>query len=89
VWKNRFHGFRVCALTLPEPVFKRGLEPVFLEIHDALVSAAALEIARRNDVLVLAQASLAHLADPLAAKTPVSVLSSPPLCVEAVRRFYA
>ncbi len=59
------------------------------DVHDALVSEAALEVARRSDVLVLAQASLAHLAEPLAAKTSVAVLSSPPLCVEAERRFYA
>ncbi|MBL8700005.1 MAG: Asp/Glu/hydantoin racemase [Alphaproteobacteria bacterium] len=57
--------------------------------HDRLVSAAALEVAGRNDVLVLAQASLAHLAEPLAAATPRPVLSSPPLCVEAIRRHYA
>lgn len=57
--------------------------------HDRLVSAAALDVVARNDVLVLAQASLAHLAEPLAAATPKPVLSSPPLCVEAVRRHYA
>jgi Asp/Glu/hydantoin racemase len=57
--------------------------------HDRLVSAAALDVAGRSDVLVLAQASLAHLAEPLSARSPVPVLSSPPLCVEAIRRFYA
>jgi len=59
------------------------------DTHDALVTEAARAVAARNDVLVLAQASLAHLAEPLAASLPVPVLSSPPLCVEAVRRFYA
>ncbi|MFM9014308.1 MAG: Asp/Glu/hydantoin racemase, partial [Gemmatimonadota bacterium] len=57
--------------------------------HDRLVGEAALAVAARNDVLVLAQASLAHLAEPLSAQATVPVLSSPPLCVEAVRRFYA
>jgi Asp/Glu/hydantoin racemase len=57
--------------------------------HDRLVSAAALDLAGRSDVLVLAQASLAHLAESLAARSAVPVLSSPPLCVEAIRRFYA
>ena len=57
--------------------------------HDRLVGEAALAVAARNDVLVLAQASLAHLAEPLGAQATVPVLSSPPLCVEAVRRFYA
>jgi len=59
------------------------------DTHDALVTEAARAVAARNDVLVLAQASLAHLAEPLAASLPVPVLSRPPLCVEAVRRFYA
>ena len=57
--------------------------------HDRLVVEAARGVAARNDVLVLAQASLAHLADTLGAQTAVPVLSSPPLCVEAIRRFYA
>jgi Asp/Glu/hydantoin racemase len=59
------------------------------DAHDALVTEAARTVAARSDVLVLAQASLAHLAEPLAAALPVPVLSSPPLCVEAIRRFYA
>ena len=57
--------------------------------HDRLVGEAALAVAARNDVLVLAQASLAHLAEPLGSQATVPVLLSPPLCVEAVRRFYA
>jgi Asp/Glu/hydantoin racemase len=57
--------------------------------HDRLVSEAALGVAARNDVLVLAQASLAHLAEPLGARTATPVLQSPPLCVEAIGRFYA
>lgn len=59
------------------------------DVHDRLVSEAALSVAARNDVLVLAQASLAHLAEPLSARAPVPVLSSPPLCVAAIGRFYA
>jgi Asp/Glu/hydantoin racemase len=59
------------------------------DVHDGLVSEAALSVAARNDVLVLAQASLAHLAEPLSARASVPVLSSPPLCVEAIGRFYA
>jgi Asp/Glu/hydantoin racemase len=57
--------------------------------HDRLVSEAALSVASRSDVLVLAQASLAHLAEPLGLQATVPVLASPPLCVEAIRRFYA
>ena len=57
--------------------------------HDVLVSAAAREIAPRADVIVLAQASLAHLRDPLAATLAVPVLSSPPLLIEELRRHLA
>lgn len=49
--------------------------------HDALVTQAALALAARVDRLVLAQASLAHLAQPLAQplaqKTGKPVLASP------------
>src|SRR5690606_26528464 len=38
------------------------------ELHDRLVSEAAGELAKRVDRIVLAQASLAHLAEPLAAQ---------------------
>jgi hypothetical protein len=47
------------------------------EEHDALVTQAALALAARVDRLVLAQASLAHLAEPLAQKTGKPVLASP------------
>lgn len=54
--------------------------------HDALVSAAADDVAARADVLVLAQASLAHLQEPLSARLAVPVLASPPLLIEELRR---
>ena len=57
--------------------------------HDRLIRAAAAEIAGRNDVLVLAQASMAHLADELHAALALPVLSSPPLAIEALRRRYS
>jgi Asp/Glu/hydantoin racemase len=53
--------------------------------HDALVEAAALDLARRADVIVLAQASMAHLAQQLGARLPTPVLSSPPILMEALR----
>ena len=40
-------------------------------------------LAQRCDVIVLAQASMAHLEEPIKAAVPVPVLSSPRLCVEA------
>lgn len=47
--------------------------------HDAILHEAATDIANEVDVLVLAQASLAHLRDPLAAELKCPVLASPPL----------
>ncbi len=50
--------------------------------HDALLVEAARAIAGEVDVLVLAQASLAHLRDTLAAQLPCPVLASPPLLMQ-------
>ena len=47
------------------------------DAHDRLVTEAAVALAPRIDRLVLAQASLAHLAEPLAARLGMPVLSSP------------
>jgi Asp/Glu/hydantoin racemase len=54
------------------------------EAHDALVTECALALARRADRLVLAQASLAHLAEPLAEATGRPVLASPEWLVRDV-----
>lgn len=53
--------------------------------HDALVEAAARDLAVRSDVIVLAQASMGHLALPLATLLPVPVLSSPPILMDTLR----
>ena len=53
--------------------------------HDELVQAAANDLAARTDVIVLAQASMAHLAEPLASRLPLPVLASPPILMEALR----
>lgn len=53
--------------------------------HDELVQAAADDLAARTDVIVLAQASMAHLAEPLASRLPLPVLASPPILMEALR----
>jgi Asp/Glu/hydantoin racemase len=53
--------------------------------HDELVQAAANDLAPRTDVIVLAQASMAHLAGPLASRLPLPVLASPPILMEALR----
>lgn len=52
--------------------------------HDELVNAAVKEMAEGRDVIVLAQASMAHLAPELDAELPVPVLASPGLCMEAL-----
>lgn len=52
--------------------------------HDAILHEAATEIAKEVDVLVLAQASLAHLHDVLAAKLKCPVLASPPLLMREI-----
>jgi Asp/Glu/hydantoin racemase len=54
--------------------------------HDAMLHEAATGIAGEVDVLVLAQASLAHLRDPLAAALQCPVLASPPLLMREVVR---
>jgi Asp/Glu/hydantoin racemase len=53
--------------------------------HDELVQAAARDLAARTDVVVLAQASMAHLAESLAFRLPLPVLASPPILMEALR----
>jgi Asp/Glu/hydantoin racemase len=52
--------------------------------HDRLVSEAAQGLAGRVDRLVLAQASLAHLAEPLALRLGKPVFTSPELMVRDV-----
>jgi hypothetical protein len=54
--------------------------------HDVLLEEAAAGLAREVDVLVLAQASLAHLRDKLAAELPCPVLASPPLLMREIAR---
>jgi Asp/Glu/hydantoin racemase len=57
--------------------------------HDRLLSEAARRLAETSDVIVLAQASMAHLAKPLGATLAVPVLASPELCVESLARYGA
>jgi Asp/Glu/hydantoin racemase len=52
--------------------------------HDAVVTESALALALRADRLVLAQASLAHLAEPLAKATGKAVFASPEWMVRDV-----
>jgi Asp/Glu/hydantoin racemase len=57
--------------------------------HDRLLAEAARRLKATSDVVVLAQASMAHLAKPLAEELGIPVLSSPELCVESLARYGA
>src|SRR5437868_3345027 len=57
--------------------------------HDRIVTEAALSLSADCDVIVLAQASLAHLAPALQSQTQVPILASPAMCVEALARWLA
>jgi Asp/Glu/hydantoin racemase len=54
------------------------------DVHDRLVTEAVASLAPRVELIVLAQASLAHLAEPLAAQLALPVLASPELLVHEV-----
>jgi Asp/Glu/hydantoin racemase len=53
--------------------------------HDEIITADALKLAETCDVVVLAQASLAHLRESIGEKVGVPVLASPPLLMERLR----
>ncbi|WP_309084938.1 aspartate/glutamate racemase family protein [Chelativorans sp.] len=55
--------------------------------HDRIASNAARRMMETCDVIVLAQASLAHLAERLQQETPVPVLSSPDLCIKSLGQY--
>ncbi len=54
--------------------------------HDAMVLEAAQALAPKVDVLVLAQASHASLAEPLSGRVAIPVLASPPLLMAELGR---
>jgi Asp/Glu/hydantoin racemase len=58
--------------------------------HDRMVKEAVLELARRVEVVVLAQASMARVLDVIPeAERPVPILSSPHLALQRVRDLLA
>ncbi|WP_224337765.1 aspartate/glutamate racemase family protein [Haloprofundus halobius] len=71
-----------------EPVFVDGAldarEGGDVDRHDHLVSERVRELAAETDVVILAQASMSHLAPTLDDEVAVPVLSSPDLAMEAV-----
>jgi Asp/Glu/hydantoin racemase len=57
--------------------------------HDRIVRDAVQRLAKKCDVVVLAQASMAHLAEPLEGEVSVPVLASPKLCISALKELFA
>jgi Asp/Glu/hydantoin racemase len=83
-------AIRVDRLLIVETVLVEGALPALLQgdgaTHDRLVRAAVLDLARRMDVVVLAQASMARVLAVLPeAERAAPVLSSPHLALAQVR----
>jgi aspartate/glutamate racemase len=57
--------------------------------HDRIVKQAVTRLAGDNEVVVLAQASMAHLAEEMQDSLAVPVLASPRLCMEALKGLMA
>jgi Asp/Glu/hydantoin racemase len=57
--------------------------------HDKIIIEEASKLAETCDVIVLAQASLAHLQQPIADKTGKPTLASPPLLMDRLRAMTA
>ena len=60
-----------------------------IDEHDRLVKETIGKLARENEVIVLAQASMAHLADEMKTQLQVPILASPDICIEALKRMIA
>ena len=56
-----------------------------MENHDRLVRRAGIELAQQSDVLVLAQASMSHLADEIEKVSNTPTLTSPSIAVNALK----
>jgi aspartate/glutamate racemase len=57
-----------------------------MENHDRLVKEAGVDLAPQTDVLVLAQASMSHLADEIEKVSNTPTLTSPPIAVNALKK---
>jgi Asp/Glu/hydantoin racemase len=57
--------------------------------HDRLVKETIGKLAQDNEVIVLAQASMAHLANEMKAQLEIPILASPSICIEALKRMIA
>jgi len=57
-----------------------------MENHDRLVRKAGLELAQQSDVLVLAQASMSHLAAEIEKASGTKTLTSPQIAMDALKK---
>jgi len=57
-----------------------------MENHDRLVKEAGVELAQQTDVLVLAQASMSHLAEGIEKASGTPTLTSPQIAVNALKK---
>lgn len=73
------------STSLCEEAFKAILQGD-MEKHDRMVIEEAIRLARKVDVIVLAQGSMARLRPSLSQQVHVPVLSSPPLLVERLKK---
>lgn len=56
-----------------------------MEEHDRLIMEKGIKLGEIVDVILLAQASMSHLAEGISKKTNIPVLTSPPLAVEFLK----
>ncbi|MBW2440351.1 MAG: aspartate/glutamate racemase family protein [Deltaproteobacteria bacterium] len=70
--------------TLETDAFKARLNGNVGE-HDRIVKAAIDKLSAQCDVIVLAQASMAHLVEQAQDSCPVPILASPELCMSALK----
>ena len=57
-----------------------------MDNHDHLVKSAGLELAQQSDVLVLAQASMSHLAAEIEKASGTPTLTSPQIAMDALKK---
>ena len=57
-----------------------------MDSHDRLVKTAGVELARQSDVLVLAQASMSHLAAEIEKASGTPTLTSPQIAMDALKK---
>ena len=57
-----------------------------MDNHDRLVKTAGVELARQSDVLVLAQASMSHLAAEIEKASGTKTLTSPQIAMDALKK---